>query len=218
MFMVMGRENKSRWWRFQERATPTDALPTVNTADSVNEISKNKSQMFSLILFISVMTLLCVFITLFVRRHLNVSPHNSAGTLHICIMSRLVNKDNTITSSESSNIYLWNKNVEKLWEPTLLLHFRMLSSVRGSFYSYESFISSPYPYLHTFMSYKNRAVVYFLIELEVLKCFYTLFHENQSRKKKTLINLLCDVGKCWMQYMNHRWRLFVCLFIYYIHA
>ncbi len=122
MFMVMGRENKSRWWRFQERATPTDALPTVNTADSVNEISKNKSQMFSLILFISVMTLLCVFITLFVRRHLNgslVSPHNSAGTLHICIMSHLVNKDNTITIVQSLQICICETKMQNNSESQL---------------------------------------------------------------------------------------------------
>lgn len=167
MFMVMERENKSHWWRFQEWATPTDALPTVNTADFENEISKNKSQMFSLILFISVMILLCVFITLFVRRRLNgslVSPHNSAGTLHICNMSHLANKANTITivhwNRECSNIYLWKKNAEQLGEPTLVLHFRMLSSVRDSFYSYESFNISPYHYWHTFMSYKNHMLLF----------------------------------------------------------
>lgn len=159
----MERENKSRWWRFQEWATPADTLPTVNTADFANEISKNKSQMFSLILFISVMTLLCVFITLFVRRHLNgslVSPHNSAA-LHICNMSLLANKANTITivhwNMECSNIYLWNKNAEQLWKLTLLLHFRMLSSVRDS--CYESF-SSLYHCLHTLMSFKNHMLLF----------------------------------------------------------
>lgn len=60
MFMATETGDKSYWWPFQEWATPTAALPTVNNTDFAKQISQNKSQMFSLIAFVSAMTLSCV--------------------------------------------------------------------------------------------------------------------------------------------------------------